>query len=70
MRRTRALLFGLTLALVVLAGARQVSAIPCIPCICNNECNELYNNCLAGCDGNGSCETGCRSSYTACELRC
>jgi hypothetical protein len=69
MKRTRVLLLGLMVALLVLVSRSQAGAIPCPSC-CTSGCEIAYQTCLTGCDGNVSCENTCAARYQTCTRMC
>ncbi len=70
MNRTRCLLLGLAVGLMMLAGRAQVEAVPCEECICLQNCEAIETQCLDRCDGNGTCETNCEHEYATCYDGC
>ncbi len=70
MKKSRLMLLGILFSLLALTGMSRANAVPCIVCECDNGCASVENNCLAGCKGNGTCETNCEKEYATCQEAC
>jgi hypothetical protein len=67
MKRARALLLGLMVALLALANLphAQAAGNPCI-----EQCAANYRSCYQSCNGSSSCISNCQHILTLCDETC
>ena len=70
MKRSRALLLVLLVALLALASLPTANASSCSINDCSGCCANQENLCTAGCRGNPTCLNRCFSNYLLCINNC
>jgi hypothetical protein len=66
MKRIRLLLLAVMVAVVALLTRTQVSAFPCIPCMCVQNCETRQTSCINACKGNSACDQACGTAFSNC----
>jgi hypothetical protein len=72
MRRSRLLLLGLMLTLVVHLTSPLATASRPVPLCVGCECTCLlnYNFCVSQCNGNSACKANCAAAFRSCASTC